>query len=75
MLAPLPQISEDVEILSGKVDAHLKEMGVCMVIIVQNIKQKLGYKQTEVGIIPEDWNVKKLGLVADVNQASWFSSW
>ena len=25
--APLPELSEDVEVLSGKVDAHLKRMG------------------------------------------------
>ena len=27
---------------------------------------KEGYKQTEIGVIPEDWEVKKLGEVADV---------
>lgn len=24
-----------------------------------------GYKQTEVGVIPEDWEVKKLGEIVD----------
>src|SRR5690348_6337647 len=31
-----------------------------MVITAQNTKQKPGYKQTEVGLIPEDWEVKTL---------------
>ncbi len=25
-----------------------------------------GYKQTEIGVIPADWDVKRLGEVADV---------
>lgn len=37
-----------------------------MVITAQNINKKLGYKQTEVGVIPEDWEVKNLGDIADV---------
>lgn len=37
-----------------------------MVITAQDTKQKPGYKQTEVGEIPEDWKVTKLGEVADV---------
>src|SRR5438132_10131780 len=32
-----------------------------MVITAQNTKQKPGYKQTEVGFIPEDWKIEKLG--------------
>ncbi|HLX39466.1 MAG TPA: restriction endonuclease subunit S, partial [Ktedonobacteraceae bacterium] len=32
-----------------------------MVITVQNIHNKPGYKQTEIGMIPEDWEVEKLG--------------
>ncbi len=32
----------------------------------QNTKQKLGYKQTEVGVIPVDWEVKTLGEIASV---------
>jgi type I restriction enzyme S subunit len=28
---------------------------------------KKGYKQTEVGVIPEDWDLKKLGSIADVS--------
>ncbi len=28
---------------------------------------KEGYKQTEVGVIPEDWVVKKLGEIAEIN--------
>jgi type I restriction enzyme S subunit len=27
---------------------------------------KPGYKQTEVGVIPEDWDVKRLGDLADI---------
>ena len=26
-----------------------------------------GYKQTEVGVIPSDWEVKKLGEIADID--------
>ena len=37
-----------------------------MVITAQDTKLKPGYKQTEVGVIPEDWKVTKLGEVADV---------
>jgi hypothetical protein len=29
---------------------------------ITNSQRKEGYKQTEVGIIPEDWEVKKLAL-------------
>jgi type I restriction enzyme S subunit len=29
---------------------------------------KAGYKQTEVGVIPEDWEVKKLKDICWVNQ-------
>ncbi len=31
---------------------------------------KAGYKQTEVGIIPEDWDVTTIGNVAIVNHGS-----
>jgi len=34
-----------------------------MVITAQNINQKPGYKQTELGMIPEDWEVCALGDV------------
>src|SRR5271169_704382 len=38
-----------------------------MVIIAHNINQKPGYKQTEVGVIPEDWEVKTLeSLTSDI---------
>jgi type I restriction enzyme, S subunit len=36
-----------------------------MVITAQSTKQKPGYKQTEVGEIPEDWEVKKLGEIGE----------
>ncbi len=31
---------------------------------------KKGYKQTEVGVIPEDWEVKKLGDIADIQRGA-----
>lgn len=34
-----------------------------MVITTQNTELKPKYKQTEVGMIPEDWEVKKLSLI------------
>jgi len=34
-----------------------------MVITAQDTKLKLGYKQTEVGVIPEDWEAKTFGEV------------
>jgi type I restriction enzyme S subunit len=37
-----------------------------MVIIAESTKIKPGYKLTEVGVIPEDWRITKLGAVADV---------
>jgi type I restriction enzyme S subunit len=36
-----------------------------MAITAQNTTLKPGYKQTEVGVIPEDWEVKKLGEVCN----------
>ena len=33
-----------------------------------NSQLKKGYKQTEVGIIPEDWEVKKLGEILQSTQ-------
>ncbi|HYU76590.1 MAG TPA: restriction endonuclease subunit S [Ktedonobacteraceae bacterium] len=35
-----------------------------MAIVAQNINQKPGYKQTEVGMIPEDWEPTPLGLLS-----------
>lgn len=34
---------------------------------MSNTTIKQGYKQTEVGLIPEDWDVKQLGNIAKVN--------
>src|SRR6266852_2305553 len=34
-----------------------------MVITAQDTKLKPGYKQTEVGVIPEDWEVETLGSI------------
>ena len=33
----------------------------------QDVKHIPGYKQTEVGVIPEDWEVKPLGEIASVS--------
>ena len=33
-----------------------------------------GYKQTEVGVIPDEWEVKKLGVIADVKTGPFGSS-
>ncbi|MCK7471645.1 MAG: hypothetical protein MZU95_13395 [Desulfomicrobium escambiense] len=38
-------------------DEHLKKMGAVMEV-------KPGYKQTEVGVIPEDWDVKRLDAMS-----------
>lgn len=46
----------------GKVDKNIKERWEA---IDQGLVPK-DYKKTKVGIIPEDWDVKKLGEVADV---------
>src|SRR5712691_1261482 len=45
-----------------------------MVITAQNTKPERGYKQTEVGVIPEDWEVTKLREVADVKTGPFGSS-
>src|SRR6266699_6012543 len=37
-----------------------------MVTTAQNINQKSGYKQTEVGVIPEDWEVSKVGAEFEI---------
>ncbi|MFQ5330378.1 MAG: hypothetical protein ACE5D4_10375 [Thermodesulfobacteriota bacterium] len=31
-----------------------------------------GYQQTEVGVIPEDWEVSKLGTLADITKLAGF---
>jgi hypothetical protein len=36
----------------------------CLGLCAMNIKQ--GYKQTEIGIIPEDWEVKLVQEISDV---------
>jgi len=35
-------------------------------------KIPIGYKQTELGVIPEDWDVKKMGDVADITKLAGF---
>ena len=52
---PLPQLTDEVATLAARVDEHLKKMGSGMEV-------KPGYKQTEVGVIPEEWDVKRLEL-------------
>ena len=47
---PLPQMVNRVAELEAKVNRHLEQDGVLMEV-------KPGYKQTEVGVIPEDWDV------------------
>jgi len=37
-----------------------------MVITARNTKLKPGYKQTEIGEIPEDWNVRTLGQFGEL---------
>ena len=32
----------------------------------QDMKLKPGYKQTEVGVIPEDWGVSKVGIEFEI---------
>jgi len=39
-----------------------------MVITAHNIEQKPGYKQTEIGWLPEDWEVKMIGEVAPLQR-------
>ena len=50
---PLPQLTAEVATLASRVDEHLKRDGGGMEV-------KAGYKQTEVGVIPEEWDVKPL---------------
>ena len=47
---PMPQMVGRVAELEAKVNGHLEKMGFAW-------KVKPGYKQTEVGVIPEDWPV------------------
>ena len=36
--------------------------------------EKMGYKKTEVGVIPEDWEVKTIGEISDVDSENLASS-
>ena len=47
---PLPKLTDEVAALAARVEEHLKKMGAVMEV-------KPGYKQTEVGVIPEEWDV------------------
>ena len=35
---------------------------------------KEGYKQTEIGLIPKDWEINKLGLISDIKTGPFGSS-
>ena len=50
---PLPQLTDEVATLAARVEEHLEEDGGVMEV-------RPGYKQTEVGVIPEDWEVDAL---------------
>src|SRR5436190_19163499 len=39
-----------------------------MVITAQDTKLKPGYKQTELGVIPEDWKIKTLEEIVDTER-------
>ena len=41
---------------------------------LQDDMQGTGYKRTEVGVIPDDWEVKKLGEIADIKTGPFGSS-
>ena len=56
---PLPQLTAGVAELSARVDEHLKTNGGSMEL-------KAGYKQTEVGIIPEDWDIASLSSILEI---------
>ena len=45
-----------------------------MAIMAQNINQKSGYKQTETGMIPEDWEVAPLTGLAVIQHGYGFQS-
>ena len=69
---PLPKITDEVATLAARVDEHLEEDGGVMEV-------RPGYKQTEVGVIPEDWETKRLGELGIVvrggsPRASWRSA-
>ena len=51
---PLPQLTDEVATLAARVEEHLAEDGGVMEV-------RPGYKQTEVGVIPEDWDVRPFG--------------
>ena len=48
---PLPKLTDEVETLAARVDGAPQEDGGVMEV-------KPGYKQTEVGVIPEEWDVE-----------------
>ncbi len=50
---PLPQLVNDVAVLSARVEEHLKLMGAGMEV-------KPGYKQTEMEVITENWSIYSL---------------
>ena len=50
---PLPQLTDEVATLAARVDEHLKKMDAVM-------EMRPGYRQTDVGVIPEAWEVRRL---------------
>ncbi|PID27970.1 MAG: hypothetical protein CR982_04855 [Candidatus Cloacimonadota bacterium] len=39
-------------------------------MVNEDMEIEKGYKQTEVGVIPEDWDVKELGIICDVRDGT-----
>ena len=60
---PLPKLTDEVETLAARVEEHLKKMGAVMEV-------RPGYKQTEVGVIPEDWEVRHSAVQAQFRIAA-----
>ena len=56
---PLPKLADEVETLAARVEEHLKRMGASW-----NVRP--GYKQTEVGVIPEEWDGQELATDCEV---------
>ena len=55
---PLPRLAVEVETLASRVDKTPEEYGVRMDV-------RPNYKQTQVGVIPEQWEVRRLDEVVD----------
>jgi hypothetical protein len=78
---PLPELEQEIEVLNETVEKHLKKMGLVWGISRELIGYKkpvatrstkavppdipMGYKLTEIGVVPEDWAIRQLKDVAD----------